>query len=352
MAEVIVNAWIPRSNLHIFEVNRSLKDMEMEIYDVEFSDGIKFKFKDVDGPVKFHLDTAGQYSLSKSVKSMSEALSFIERGKEIILEGIINKSHHVVYKQINRGSLLICFSSAVMSDVRPRGLKPRKIAGIDVFYDLDEVYRNDSVIYFSGKITPNVKHVASHMCFLAVCSHFLFRMMDRMEEFYHKADEIVDTLEAKINLEELKKTIFDFDLIKKECGESYSKIKQMKENVDRKSESFGSGNKVIEEWFTKVESDWSYVLSLWELLMNYLNNIDSAAEARMSYQDAVESRRIIGFLSIDTASVVAYLILGLFVTNFTGTWGLVLIVLFLVVWLVLYKLLVGYKKRMKLKRKY
>jgi hypothetical protein len=350
MVKVLVNAWIPRSYLHVFEVNRSLKDIELETSDVEISDGIRFRFKDTEGSAEFHLDTAGQYTLSKNVKSMSEALSFIESGKRVLVDDIIKNSHHVVYKQIKHGSLPICFSSAIISNARPKGLKPRKMMGKDVFYEMDEAYRKDSVIYFSGKPGERVEEVARYMCFVAICSHFLFRMMDRMEEFYHRADEIVRTLEEKISLEELKKTIFDFDLIKKECGESYSKIEQMKENVDRKAESFEHDVEVVDEWFDMIGADWTYVLSLWELLINYLDNIDSAAEARMTYQEAVESRRIEGFLSIDAASIIAYLILGLFVSSFTGVWGLVLIVAFLITWIVIYQILVGYKKRMKIKR--
>jgi hypothetical protein len=350
MAKVIVNAWIPRSHLHVFEIQRSLKKFDLEISDVKTSEGISFKIKDVDGVVDFHLDTTGQYSLSKNFKSMGEALEFIERAKKTIRDSIIRNSHGVTHKQIENGSLPLCFSSAIVSKTRPENLERKKILGRDVFYDLSETYVNDSIIYVSGDSDKRSDEIVKYICFLAICNRFLFSMMDRMESCYHEADKIVDLLESKISLKELRETIFDFDLIKKESGESYSKIDQMRNNIDAKSESFSGGSKVIEDWFIAVDADWRYVLTLWELLINYLDNVDSAAEARMTYQETVESRRIEGFLSLETASVIAYLILGIFVSNFTGVWGIVLIAVFLVAWLVLYEFLMKYKKKIRLRR--
>ena len=180
-------------------------------------------------------------------------------------------------------------------------------------------------------------------------------MMDNMSKYYNKADEVVNSLETTISLVELKKTVFTFDLLKKNVGESFVKVKQMEINLSRKLDEYESSkmNPSIKKLldldgaFHRLDSDRLYIESLWELLISYLGNIDSAAEARLSFQESIESKKIEGLLSIESASVIASLLMAIFITEFTGVGAAMLFASFIVIWFLMYFIIVKIRPKKK-----
>jgi len=349
---VLVSTWIPRSYIHLYEIHRSIKKFHFEVENIELDDRISFKIKRPEGDVVFSLDGFGQYTLLGHVKNIDRVDKF-SADMKVILHEIIDKSHGVVRKQIKRGILPLNFYTAIISKNKFKPKAKRVHSGnVDVYYNIEDTYISDTKAFFSGSESDKHVYLAEYLGFTSLMNHFLFNMMDKMEEYYHKAQKMSDVLEDAVNLDSLRRFIFDFDLIKKNGDETRSKIEQALNNYEDKMEIFESENfgKIAEDIglnsaFERIESDWNYVSTLWDLLLSYQDNIDNAAEARMTFQESVEARKMEGFLSLETASVIAYLILGMFVTEFTGMWGLVLLTVFLVVWILVYTYIVRHRKR-------
>lgn len=349
---LIVSAWIPRSFLHIFEVNKSTEKFGLQIKNIEVGNKVSFDILRYKGHSKigFELDGTGQYNIT--FKNSGDINSDINLAKEIILETIIKNSHSVTYKQIKDGTLPLMFSAAVISrtDIKPN-LSSKKTGKLKIYYDLSRKFEGNSLIYIIGD--RNADEAAKFFNFTACASSFLYKMMDMMADYYNKADRTADLLEESISLIELKKAVFGFDLTKKKVSESLSKIRQMNINMEGKREEYNSSriNSSLKKLldldgaFKRLESDRRYTESLWELLTSYLDNIDSAAEARLSFQESIESRKIEALLSIESASVVASLLMAIFITEFTGMGAAILFISFIVVWVIMYYIIIKVKAK-------
>ena len=76
-----------------------------------------------------------------------------------------------------------------------------------------------------------------------------------------------------------------------------------------------------------------------------LDNLDNASQARLSYQETIESKKVQGFLSIEAASVIATIILGLFVSNFTGINAWYLLGGFGLSWIIIYNIMSRFRTK-------
>ncbi len=336
--KMVVSSWIPRSHLHLLEVKKSLDKLSLIISNISLEEELKCYIEGFRGykKIKFSMNQNGLYSFvlesKKSLEEIRDDMFYL------FLERIVKNSHKVTYKQIKRDILKPGITVTIIS---PKKEMPKESIKIDEFilkYEKD--YSKSEINYISG---PEKKAIllAEDINLLTLLSKSNYDMMDEMELEYHKADNIFNLLGSEIDPKSLKKVVFSLDLVKKRAGEIISKIEHGGQVIQRLINNFEK-NKFYEKielnkWSYQIKSDHNYVLNLWGLLLNFLKNIDFAAETRLTYQEMIESRRIQGLLSIDSAAVISSLFIGIFFSEFVGVGGIVLLFVFLITWMFLYR---------------
>ncbi len=248
-----------------------------------------------------------------------------------MVEKIIANCHSVTYKQIKSGSLPLAASVIILSDKE--------------FFDVEHAYDDGCIIYLKRRKEDTL---AEQLLSSILFGQFLYRMMDRMELLYHSSEKVSRLLESQIDIKTLRLAIVEVDLIEKSVVEGMAKIKQLNENFNRKKEEFERLSKrfsglsevnIIRRMYNQVSADKVYIEELWAMLINFLEKIDTAADARLSYQESLESVRIESLLTIEAASQVAPMFVGIFLTEFYGIGGVILALGFFVLWFMLMQLI-------------
>lgn len=324
MGRIVFGAWIPRSYLHAREVRNKIENSDLRVSNVRFGDGVSFQFSLGKSKVLFRLDGNGLYTLSSADGTVSGKELY-----EILLEHIIKTCHSVTYKQIKDGSLPLSWCLVRVGDKQTVFGEVRAKSKGETYY-----LKNCS------------ERVVNNFLQLILFNQFLYSMMDKMEELYHSADGVASMLEKAIELDELRKIVLEMDLIVKDVVESHARLRQARIIFDRFCSSIISKgltksdrNVFVKAGFTEFReqssADFDYITELWQLLIDFLEKIDSAAEARFSYQESLESTRIESLLSIEAASSLAPIVFSIFLTETYGIGGLILSFGVFLVWLLI-----------------
>ncbi len=278
--------------------------------------------------------------------------------RKLLLEKIIKNSHKVTYKQIKKNILPLVYSVTILSN-KKSDAKEVKIKRVGE-YQMHLIRTQDVYVkkynYVIGKENEKGFMLARLSNFISCVTEFFYKLMDLMAEKYELMDKLDFLLEESIELSVLKKTIVDLDIIKKNIEETNSKIKQTINIIERKKEEIENLNKTEREFFYKyfelLEGDVDYIETLWDLLSNYVESMDQTLDARLSFQESVESKKIEAFLSVDAASVLAALIASLFISQYTGLGitgkgALKFTAIFIIIWIIIFIII----NKMKISKK-
>lgn len=332
---VKVFGWIPRSYVHVAEIASKInsRGLGFELSNIKFDNAISFTVKEFRGykNLTFSLDNDGLYSLRASIpdenveKSVSD---FYAKAKEFILEKAIKNFHNVTYVQISEGILPINYFTAAVTG-REHAVKDYdvlKFSGLRVYLKKTAIYTSDSFMYMSGHFTPQVEGVVDLLAFSVITSHFLFDMMNKMESYHNGTKEVIHLLEHEPNSELINNAYLNLDLVKKDAAESWAKVEQAIDCIVRKEsylENLNAGRTVnelikgfgIDDNFSKLNADRNYILSLWTLLINHLEYVDTAVEARVNFNNMTSNtaNRWLGF--INSGFIIAALLTGLLFIN-------------------------------------
>jgi len=319
---VVLSTWIPRSYTHLREAFSHLDSTGFELKNVNFEDNLTFHIKNItDGiDADFILTPVGVYTLVFDIPDSKDKENVIAELEEVILERLIKAWHSVTYKQVKNSVIPLRFSA--FHFIGSTNKEPA--AGL--------------VRYFLDKYSPKDLYLYQAEQFISIQLAVIDAYILKMSEYYHKADEILSSLKGEFELSELKHTVFEMDYIEKNTGEVMSRIKDSLDCLEREKELVSKFNDTedINEKLNRLETDLKYADRLWIQMDTMLDNLDNASNARLSFQETVESRRIEWFLSVEAASVIATLLLSIFVSEFTGLNAVVLSVAFLFVWAVIF----------------
>ncbi len=332
MVRVIFAAWIPRTYLHLNEVFRKASSIKADIKNIKSDSVVSFDIADAGLSFKFEMNPSGLYTLTGNVKE--ELIEdFKVKAENLLLHKIISTCHTVTYKQILNDSLPLSKCSAIIS-------------GKGTYYDKNNPYQEDSIVYVKDEYADS-KAIKIHLEAM-LFAQFLYRMMERMENLYHKANDVAELLEKEGKLNDIKRAVLGMDLVKKNVAESNSKIDQMIEIFETeksRTKSLKGTDKTIikmletEALYKRIESDKEYMRTLWDLLIAFLDNLDAAAEARLSYQETLESKLIETILGGEVAIALGIAISGIFFidngVSFSGVQGIFALTMIFIVWRVL-----------------
>lgn len=363
MGLIVVRSWIPRSFVHVQEVFKNVNEgkLGVPVSNLVIDGSVCFvidSFEEFNG-ISFSLDGDGVYSMGIELPDsvvVESSKSFLEACKRLLLEVVIKACHVVTYDQIKSNVLPLNFQVAVYSKAPiswPEGYDAIDSGLVRIYRRKSDEYIKDSFLIVSGTDSIKVDSAVSYYSFCVLASHFLYDMMDKMAEHYKNSEGIVELLRVEdVTLADLKEAILGLDLLEKDVTEGKAKISQLIHSLGRKESGFkrftiaGSSKPVligleVPKFFFRLGADKDYLLSLWDLLLGYLMKIDTAVEARMSWQESLESRRVEAFMSVQSASVISALVVGIiFFTTTTLFQNWLLLIVFAVVWIAFYQLII------------
>jgi len=362
---VRVYAWIPRSYLHVVEIYDAIKkgDIDLNTSDVKINNKVEFLIKSYEEykEIEFALDQDGLYTITAKLPGKNvqeEVKKFYKDAKRLLKEKIIKKAHPVTYDQINEGILPLNYSTiALLKGVfKPKGYESFKASGLTIYYAKD-TYMKNAKTYVTGSENKELYKILDYKAFLDIIGHFFYDMMNKMEEYHAGTKEVIDLLETKPESRLLENAYLNFDLVKKDATESWTKIEQASNSLAKKEEAFnkiimGQRSKTItknlklKESFERVKGDKEYVFSLWTLLLNHLENVDTAVEARINMKSikALSVNQWLG--AVHGGFTLASIIVGLFVLQTGMINNIFALVVFIVVWILIYEVVrIGLKKK-------
>lgn len=331
MVRAIFGAWIPRSYLHVYELSKKVENMPFKILNFKLGESVSFEFKEDNTLFKFELNGSGLYTLEAEINK-NEINEFFKKAKEILIHKIISAAHSVTYKQILSKALPLSSSMIVFSSQK----NDHKAY----------VYKTE-IIHIKEKATEKEVDFAKMHLQTVLFSQFIYLMMERMEGLYNNAHNISSLIEQEAKLSDVRKAILGMDLIKKNVVESKAKIKQMNTILEHERGMFESNkNKTklfkelkTEKLYEEITLDRAYVEDLWELLIDFLENIDAAAESRLSYQETIESKMIETILGGEVAIALGIIVFGIFSDKTQGFAGIISLAVIFLVWKILSVLL-------------
>jgi hypothetical protein len=349
-----VYAWIPRSYVHIAEVIKKINDkkIDFDVSNVNYNDNITFvvnsfkKYKNLE----FTLDGDGLYALSVKLPETNidkEVSEFYAVAKIFILDHAIKNFHNVTYNQIIEGILPINYSTIILTskEHEVKNYEVRKHNGVTIYLKPSDFYVNDSFIYLSGKFSKGINEVLDLTSFSIISSHFMYEMMNKMEAYHKGTKEVINLIEHEPGSELINNAYLNIDLVKKDASESLAKAEQAISCIERKNIEFETltKNRLINELmqslntnenFKKLNADKEYILSLWTLLLNHLDNVDTAVKAQVNYKSS-KANQCLG--AINTCFILVAIIMSVFMVNI-GLNGLYTLIVLIIAWVVAYEL--------------
>lgn len=365
MAKIVVSSWTPRSYLHLSDTFLDLGKIDLKVADVVLGrDSISFDILDYPGFDRIHFiqDWSGQHLLMTEVSDDRVQLvldNFLNESQRILLDRIIKPCHAILHKQILDDIISLHFHTVVLSNsmLSVEGLTEKKVGNLTVMYSPERIYNEDTFLYVFGSDDLKLYETLKYWSFIAVSSHFIFRMVQKMTRLIHEADLEVEALEETTDLNELRESILRINKIRKECDESYGKLRQAEGSFRDKAQEYSerkfdgeqknlAQNLDIGFWFNRLKIDNVNLMITWNhVLMKDLEHIDSALHARLLFQESVESRKVGVFMALQLFAI-ATILLSMFVAYFTGkAASIYLLVVCVIAWYLLYKVLIHPKLR-------
>jgi len=333
--ELLISTWIPRSHIHLREAHSKIDKTGLKVSKVKLDDNFSFTIENVYKKYRadFTLYPTGVYSISIKLADKENVKLAIKTIEDFILKQLIKNWHSVTYKQIKARAIPLVYHTLVFSS-KKKSVQPSQ---------------DNLIEYVDWKFSTRNRSGYKSYQFAKILTKVVDTYVEMMAKYYHKADIVIRKLKGDFELSELKKTVFEMDFIEKITGETIYRIGDAKDCFLREkklieNKKFASNIKVG-SLFGRLETDLGYVERLWQQLDNFLDNLDNASNARLSYQETVESRRVSWFLSVEATSILATLLASAFISEFTGINAIYLGVIFIVVWIVVYKIMMKLRAR-------
>ena len=180
-----------------------------------------------------------------------------------------------------------------------------------MYYDDQKLYSTDSAFYVCGSEDPMVLEAVDYFSFTVLAGKYVAEMVSMMSDLYRRVDVIVKDIDSmgdssvysREHLKTLRGSIIETDFIRRECSERYGKIQQATKNFQHKREAYlgekfgGSSAEIaphlrVEDAFKRLESDSDYLVPLWrDVLINNLENLSFAVNARINFQESLETQK-------------------------------------------------------------
>jgi len=350
-------AWIPRSHVHVVEIVNKVKNLEksdIKIENLEYDDYVSFNIKSFEEykNISFVLDSDGLYSLSVKLpegNADKKASKFYEKARRLMME-IIKKCHKVTYSQIIEGILPINYSTIILSrrEYPAKGLEKIKASGLTIYTDKKTSYSKDITSYVSGSVSSNVESICDYLAFTNIMGHFFYEMMNKMEEYHQGTKEVIRLLEFEPKSKLINNAYLNLDLVKKDAAESWAKVEQGIDSLFRKRKSFEETsfpsklknfiNKLgLNNNFKRLNADKDYISSLWTLLINHLDYVDTAVEARVNYKSmkAYKANQWLGI--INSGFILGAIMIALFMLGTGQITSIGNFIIIVISWIVAYE---------------
>ncbi|MFA5406839.1 MAG: hypothetical protein WC307_05800 [Candidatus Nanoarchaeia archaeon] len=352
-----VYAWIPRSYVHIAEITEKIKRGVLNDKITSFEDNglVSFKVKEYEGykDLSFVLDGDGLYSVSiklPEVNPEKTAKDFYMKARNFIMNEIIKNFHKVTYTQIIEGVLPINYSTITMmsKEHQLKDYNKKRGGGLIIYSDSDDNYMKDTFTFISGSVNNSVEQTADFYAFTNIISHFFYEMMNKMEQYHNGTKEVIRLLEYEPNSKLINSAYLNLDLVKKDATESWAKVEQAIDCLIRKKNSFDSMRMSaqlklfastigVTNNFIKLSADRDYILSLWTLLINHLEHVDTAVEARINYKSMINNRTNQWLSLINTGFILAAVLIGLFMINSGALNNIYNFIALIITWVITYE---------------
>ncbi len=347
-----VYAWIPRSYVHLAEIaDKARKGLSINISRIEYKDYVSFTINNFEEykNISFVADGDGLYSVSIKLPDNNpeiKAKEFYNTAKKLIMNKLIKELHKVTYTQIIEGILPITFNTVIFNNKNKeiKGFIKKKAGNLTIYLKEEEGYMKDNFIFINGKPNKNNEIIMDYYAFTNNLSRFFYEMMNKMEEYHNGTKEVIRLLEYEPNNKKINNAYLNLDLVKKDASESWAKVEQAIDCLIRKNKEFNSikNNTLINTLginnkFIKLEADKNYILSLWSLLINHLEYVDTAVEARVNFKN-IESNNNNKWLGIiNTAFILSTILIGLFITNTGKLNNVYTLTIVIVIWIIIYE---------------
>jgi len=306
--------WIPRSHIHLFETYMGLDKLTLNISEVNFDGELSFKITGYGSypDITFTQEASGLHYFTAEFpdENVSEvAVEFMRGMQVLLLNEIFKKCHTVTFKQISSDIIPLDFHVIVLSKEKislRKDLVERKGGDITLVFDPREIYSPGTVSYVFGTESIDLKDVLLYHGYVEVTADFLMNMLRRMTRLYHEADKAVGSIESSHSLQSIRDAMDLVDMVTKECSESFGKLKQAKLNFSVKLQDFretklSGGKKAladalqVEDSLKKINYDAEYLILQWEdVLLEYLENVDSTLDARVMLYGVQKKRGLFG----------------------------------------------------------
>jgi len=300
------------------------------------------------------MDGDGLYSLSVKLPETTPekaAHDFYMKAKNFIMDEVIKRFPRVPYIQIIEGVLPINYVTVVMSRKEHliKDYAKSKSGSLTIYSNEADTYMKDNFVYVNGNISSDEERVIDLYAFTSVISHFFYEMMNKMEQYHNGTKEVIRLLEYEPNNKLINNAYLNLDLVKKDAAESWAKVEQGIDCLFRKKNDFESmkltaalrrfANDIgVVSNLSKLSSDKDYILSLWTLLINHLENVDTAVEARVNYNSMINNRANQWLSVINTGFVLVAVLMGLFMVNAGVLNNIYNFIALIIAWLVAYEM--------------
>jgi len=307
MASIRVSSWIPRSYTHIYEIAGKLNKVLLPIEDVRVDKSLEFKLETQAGRrVECSLTPYGLFSFTAQFSEDEIAGGAAERFKkeisDLLLERIFKDIQKVTYQQIKDGIMPLFFHAVVFSEKHaPKELEPIAAGGIRLYFDRQNLYSAESILYVCGKSASGASGATDYFSYLTLASAYVNAMVEAMSGVYAKIVEVEQFLQ-KNEFNKINARLASIAKIRKDSSETYGKIKQAVSNFSHASDSFRSGkltkeqSKVasalaLEDGFERLKYDSNYLLPLWsDVLIKNLENLNLMIDERFEFQQSTDTK--------------------------------------------------------------
>jgi len=316
MSVVVVNTWLVRSYTHQYEIKELLPKVPLKIANARVSDKLYFDILEhpVYGIIHGSMDPFGLVSFwveSDASDLEGFSLAFVREVEDLFVEKIMKNIQKVSYAQIKENVMPLSYHRIILSKTfRPENVPEKKVGQLSVYFDDQKVYSTESAVYVCGSVEQSLLKVLNYFSFIVLAGKYVGRMVLTMAGFYNRAGDIVkeiDVMEegkySKEHLTTLRGSIIKTDFIRRECSETYGKIQQATKNFEHKEEAylkekFEGDETAIARYlnvnmaFERLKCDSDYLVPLWrDVLIKNLENLSSAVNARISFQESLESKK-------------------------------------------------------------
>ncbi len=348
--EIITYAWIPRSYIHLAEIFKKLDKIPFKTKETTYTEKrITFKIEEYKGykNIIFSLNGDGTYKVKGKIKLNSEIKNFYEISKQIILD-IFRVCHRVTFQQIVEEILPLVFHVVVLSkkDLKIKNLTKYKSGNLILYSNDAQSYFKNTISYICGPY-ENKEEIIDIYAFPKLLGRFFYIMMDKMEDYHNNTKKVIEVLETRPKSKEVYNAYLNLDLVKKDAAETWAKIEQAINILYTKKQKINFNQKIIKDLhikdsFERVYVDKDYIITLWQLLINHLEYVDTAVEARVNYNILLSNQSSKWFGLINSGFILGAIITSLFMIAKGTINTITSFIILLIAWVGVYEL-INYK---------